>query len=583
MYSVSEKYKSALKSNHVQRALKGYVGDADFTDQDIINDTFSVSNQCSESGEIKLGSVYTAMLECTFKGNIVERETWKGLKIEASEGIILDDGNPEYVPLGIFTIDEAVHQKNGISVIAYDNMILFEKAFGIDTLYGTPYDFLKLACTVCGVPLGMRRSEVENLPNGRKELSLYAENDIETWRDFVFWISQTLCCFATINRSGGLELRCFGCEVIDTVPENLRFSDSRFSDFVTEYSGIRYMDAETRATVFADGDDSKLVYDIGANPFIQYGSDTEKKEICSNILSKLKEIHYVPFAVRMLNGPVYDLGDVFRFTGGLANGKQSCIMLYDYGFKSNYSAEGFGSNPATVCARSKVDKQLQGIINSTKSEEIQFYHFTNAAEILIQDGNTGKICDIKLASLKTTRVVFVLESSLNVDTTEIESDESITFTDADLTVTYVINDVETSEYHPAETYMDGRHVLHLMYYLTVESNIVTHFVVKLRTSGGKISIGKANVKAVMYGQGLAGTDYQDGNISIEQSIRAMDISAVIGQISVAEVYGSVSITDQVPEPRNITEMIPMIALAGPGMVQMSGMTDTITVGGLEEE
>ncbi len=42
------------------------------------------------------------------------------------------------------------------------------------------------------------------MPNGSEVLSIYAENDIETYRDVLFYIGQVLGGFFCINREGKL-------------------------------------------------------------------------------------------------------------------------------------------------------------------------------------------------------------------------------------------------------------------------------------------------------------------------------------------------------------------------------------------
>ena len=53
----------------------------------------------------------------------------------------------------------------------------------------------------------MTQAEVDALPNGTESLSLYTENDIETWQDFIFWVAQATGTFATMDRQGKLVLR----------------------------------------------------------------------------------------------------------------------------------------------------------------------------------------------------------------------------------------------------------------------------------------------------------------------------------------------------------------------------------------
>ena len=52
--------------------------------------------------------------------------------------------------------------------------------------------------------------EIEAMPNGAEMLSIYSENDIETYRDVLYFVAQVLGGFFCINRERKLELRKYG-------------------------------------------------------------------------------------------------------------------------------------------------------------------------------------------------------------------------------------------------------------------------------------------------------------------------------------------------------------------------------------
>ena len=63
----------------------------------------------------------------------------------------------------------------------------FDQAFnGFETI-GTAYGMMALCSTACGVELAQTQAEIEALPNGSELLSIYLENDIETYWCAVFY------------------------------------------------------------------------------------------------------------------------------------------------------------------------------------------------------------------------------------------------------------------------------------------------------------------------------------------------------------------------------------------------------------
>jgi hypothetical protein len=63
-------------------------------------------------------------------------------------------------------------------------------------------------------------------------------NDVETWRDLVSWLAQTIGCFATADREGNIVFRSFNQTVVDTIDDAHRFTGGSFSDYVTRYTGL---------------------------------------------------------------------------------------------------------------------------------------------------------------------------------------------------------------------------------------------------------------------------------------------------------------------------------------------------------
>ena len=281
MYNVSQDYINALEQPVQDYKLNITIDGVTYDESVIVGGSFSITNQCSEGDTVQIGSVYCAELKLTIVSGTIQRGTWEGAIISCSEGmdIGIDEETHEhiyeYVPLGVFTVSEANHTEDGVQIVAYDNMLKFDKTLGMTTTVGTAYSILSLICRDCGVTLGMSQADVQALPNGTQSIALYSENDCETYRDVLFWLAQTVCTFATIGRDGTLYLRKYQAteDCVLTASDQERFEGGSFSDFVTEYSGVAYTDIDTQEYVYySEGVDDKLTYNLGANPFLQYGS-----------------------------------------------------------------------------------------------------------------------------------------------------------------------------------------------------------------------------------------------------------------------------------------------------------------------
>lgn len=557
MYQVSDAYLKQTKEKVQTFRLTGTVNKIAFTNHDILSGSFTITNQCSEQNDVKIGSVYIGELKCTFKPDL-QVPDWTNAQIVVSEGLLIGD-KWEDVPLGIYTVSEANDTEYGIDITAYDNMAHFNRSCSVDITIGTPYELLTLACTTCEAELGMTQAEVDALPNGTESLSLYTENDIETWQDFIFWVAQATGTFATMDRQGKLVLRKYEQTVVDTLTNHDRFTGSKFSKFDTRYSGLSCVNmADDTTSYYGSDPDNYLTYNLGSNPFLQYGVDSYKEQIRRTVLDALLKIDYVPFETSCLCGAMYDLGDIIRCTDGIAPGKLGCVMMYDYTFNGGYKITGFGSDPALATAKSKTDKNLEGLRTNVSTNEILFFNYENASAIQIGDGESKAIIDIRFTSSVSIGVLFQAEILLEATATE---------ADVIGTIEYTLNEVTIIGYNPTETWKNGKHILSLMYMLMIEENSINRWLVKLNITGGSIAIAQGAVRAVIYGQGLVGTVEWDGFITLEEKLTQI---ALKDAIEVSKALTCTVIAGLIDVERNVVEE----------QLQIVKLQDTVTVGNL---
>lgn len=539
MYQVSEEYLKQTKRKVQTFRLAGTVNKIAFTNHDILSGSFTITNQCSEQNDVKIGSVYIGELKCTFKPDL-QVPDWTNAQIIVSEGLLIGGTAWEDVPLGVYTVSEANDTEYGVDITAYDNMARFNRSCTVDITIGTPYELLTLACTTCEVELGLTQADVDALPNGTESLSLYTENDIETWQDFVFWVAQATGTIATMDREGKLVLRSYTQNVVDTLTNHERFTGSKFSKFETRYSGLSCVNmADDTTSYYGSNPDNYLTYNLGSNPFLQYGVDSYKEQIRRAVLTALLQIDYVPFETSCLCGAMYNLGDIIRCTDGIAPGKLGCVMMYDYTFNGGYKITGFGSDPALATAKSKTDKNLEGLRNNVSTNEILFFNYENASAIQIGDGESKAIIDIRFTSSVSIGVLFQAEILLEATATE---------ADVIGTIEYTLNEVTIIGYNPTETWKNGKHILSLMYMLMIDANSINRWLVKLSIAGGSIAIAQGAVRAVIYGQGLVGTVEWDGFITVEEKLTQI---AVLDSLTVSKDMICTVVADMIDVDKNI--------------------------------
>lgn len=395
----------------------------EFGADDIVKGSGYISSQCCGSAEIELGTVYAAEMGITLLSDI-DRYTLEDALVELFYHLRLSDGTFEEVPMGIFEVSEANRNIKTLELKAYDFMLRFDKSFnGFETI-GTVYDFVSLCCKACKVEMAQGQADYEAMPNGTELLSIYTENDIETYRDVLYYVGQVLGGFFCINREGKLELRKYGNKPVMELETKHRFTSS-FSDFITRYTAVSStnMKTETAEYYHLDPDDG-LTLNLGVNPLLQFGLKETREQLCMNILNDLAVVDYVPFDSDTIGNPALDLGDVIRFKGGQADENRiSAITSMQCKIGGKHTLKGVGKNPRLAHAKSKNDKNISGLLNqiidNKEAGKIGIHTFTNASSFTVGESDV-KIISIEFAPNEAVMAQFFGSVIVGVNADQVE-------------------------------------------------------------------------------------------------------------------------------------------------------------------
>lgn len=559
MYPVSEAFMEAVKQNTRTYYWSGRIRtkaglEYNFGADNIVKGSGYVTAQCCGNTEIELGTVYAAEMGLTLFSQI-DRYTLEDAEISLSYHLRLADGTYEEVPVGRFEVSEANRKGHCLELRAYDFMLRFERSFNGFTTIGTAYEFVVLCCKACGVDLAHTKEEMEVLPNGEELLSIYPENDIETYRDVLYYAAQVLGGFFVINRQGKLELRKYGSSPVVEIPATLRFTSS-FSDFRTRYTAVSSTNLHTQtAEYYALDEDDGLTMNLAVNPLLQFGLFETREQICRNILNDLSLISYVPFETDTIGNPALDLGDVVSFTGRQDDGIwQGCITLFNCKIGGKQQLKCVGKNPRLSLAKSKNDKNISGLLNQVEAGKLGIHTFTNASAYGIGETNV-RVISIEFASKEKNHVQFFGQVIVDVTAEQFErtimakgtihlpvdsesggisggTDTAIdTAVDVELPVSWVedgtatayvifeLNDIEILLHYPTETWHSGRHILSLYYPIEeLVPDFTNTFNVYLRMEGGIGKVAVGGCIASISGQAMAAAPAWDGRINIEEKV-----------------------------------------------------------------
>lgn len=203
MYPISNAFLTAVKANTRKYYWTGRITTKggvvyEFDQDDMVKGSGYITSQCCGSTEIELGTVYAAEMGISLFSDI-DRYTLEDAIVTLSYHLQVAGGSYEEVPMGIFEISEANRKAKCLEIKAYDYMVRFEKAFNGFEAIGNAFDFMNLCASACKVELAQTRADIEAMPNGMENLSIYTDNDIETFRDVLFYVGQAPLIFASIS------------------------------------------------------------------------------------------------------------------------------------------------------------------------------------------------------------------------------------------------------------------------------------------------------------------------------------------------------------------------------------------------
>ena len=603
MYPVSDKFMDAVQKNTRTFYWTGSITTKtnqtyEFGNDDIVKGSGYINRQCCGNTEIELGTVYAAEMGISLYLDI-DRYTLEEAEIRLSFHLVYEDETEEEVPMGVFYVAEANRCIKTLELKAYDGMLNLDKNFskGLSSAY--PYEFLSLLSKACHIELAQTKEEIEAMPNGTELLGIYQDNDIESWRDFLYYLAQTLGCFAIIDRFGRLNLSAYGNTAVMAVDIRHRFSSS-FSDFVTRYTAVSSTNKRTeKAEYYAKSPDDGLTMNLGVNPLLQFGLEETRKRIINAILDVITSVEYVPFDSDTIGNPALDLGDVLRFTGGHADEtKQSAITSIYTKINGKQTVKCVGKNPRLAAAKSKNDKNITGLINSIGETKLSIYTFANALALDV-GAEKLSIINMEFASGDETNAEFhaqaILQVESNPDTRTLTAETTIdlgTTTDdngttvenkkvisfplsweedgkTELSVFYVLDGHEVEEFHPKESWLSGKHLLTLYYpIMGLTANQLHTFEVLISMKNGAGHIEAQNIMATITGQGLGVQERWDGKITVEETMKKLLLSSM----PTYTLQDVVMVHFLSPKKTGLNDHVASISLIG---MPMRSMKDTL--------
>lgn len=556
-------------------------------DSDIIKDTVYISNQCTNGNEYEYGCVYSAECGITIKSAVDRYSLYDAeLKLFWS---LWTGTEWEEIPLGVYYISEPNRINDKISIKALDGMTKLDVNVDEDT-QGTMVQLIPYIAKKCGVEVAQTTEELSEFVNSNVQWSVY-EDKVETYRDLLAYVCMMSCCFATFDRYGKLRLVPYATESSVTLGKKQRFQNASFSDYTTKFRGVkaRFIAEENYAPYEVKNDTKNgLILDMGDIPIVR-GIPDNKNKWLSNIYDVLKNVSYTPCEIETLGNPAIDLGDLITNTnvGKENNTYISPVTAYTWNYRGKQKIKAVGGNPKLADVKSREDRHMSSLEGSIEARDIVVKTYVNADDISFKDIYED-IAIFNYSATENSKIMFLMTVRLSLDLdgvvcfqfyTDSKEDTErcfrkylergehfVTITElynADTNERHTILVRACMEYFESDKRKQDADITTSKNFLesikttgaTVTDNVVsfpTYEEGVIDTTVATASISKGGIKAMLYGQGLAGEGQWDGTIYINEEFTAFTFSS---GLSVGNLVDTVSSKLQIPVPIDFIETL----------------------------
>lgn len=470
-----------------------------------------------------------------------------------------DEGlNPVYLFYGI--IDSAKQDANGYyrNIVAYDVFYAYRNT---DVSYWwESFWQLRTSATIKEIRLSLLDyMEIEEadeevvLPNDDIITTKAVEFSTLPFGDMLHLICQAQAVFPNIDAQGKLEYIIPTSDTTSLDHDDYRIADSQFEEYSTPtYQAIKIYSGSTVKYAYGVG----TPFVITDNVLIMKLTASVLNTVCQNIIQVLANIHYNPCDIVMIQtNNTISLGD--KITSEKGSHFAFSIVTRGVQFlEQTISCEGSentADSPIMSLAYIMLQNDIQEVI---ESGALRNYEYQNGNVIQIGNNQRRRILSLRMAATQDTRVDIHIEvnlsalciSPITVGTSTVDNIST------KVLVEYSVDSV-FQPFTPQETYIDGNHVLHLMYILPISAYVTSQFMVYLTVSDGAVTIPRKGVWAYASGLGIVGDGVWDGTFDIEDPVEQVTFPQITWKDDVTD---SVTVATQTPTGVTLSDTATMV-------------------------
>ena len=375
MFNVSTAFTDAIMANMRELKLKLTLSAASETHEleakDIELGSFTVSSACM-SKEFELGAVVAS----TCGVSLNNRDgAWNDVVLDGATltpycGIVLADLTTEYVPMGVFIVDQPGRPYASVELQATDRLILLDEPLtDVSVTYPiTNKNLLQAIGTHCNVPIS---TDALTMLNANHEIVKAPTSDRMTCRDAVGEIALMAGGFARMSRLGQLEIVQLEHPDADTAFDmrlGSRKTWQQTEDPIT-ITGMSYGDLQWGTTD----------YNIEIEQ-LELLAGEDALTVLTPVWQAISGFTYVPYTATYYGNPALEPGDAVLHSLRGEGQVLSIITKHQYKFGGECQMLAEGKSPTARSYKSANVRRLASVAaHITEETDIKLTAYQQAA------------------------------------------------------------------------------------------------------------------------------------------------------------------------------------------------------------
>lgn len=349
MYTTSNEYKNANLEAYRKFESRITIGNRIITNEEVVS--INLQQSIQQEATFTIGNTISSILDISFLHNDIETSDRDNINIEIG---LLVNNVYEYIPLGIYNIDNLNSNDTTTSIVAYDNMIKFDIPYEEKNSKPTVYNVINSLIELTGIEFTGTLSNYTNY--NLISLSGY------TCREVLGFLAGVLGCNVIIDRQGKFKFIDTTKTSSITITNENYFNYAKQSRFYKISKIVNEID-EINIEKGTLADDTVCLY--MSNPLVNDG-------ILQQLYTKLNGFNFIPFEMNWNGDLSIDIGDSIEIIDkkgtSLIHPILSQSFMYTGGLSSVTQAQGDTKMANTYTTNSSEENKI--IRNGNKISQL---------------------------------------------------------------------------------------------------------------------------------------------------------------------------------------------------------------------